>query len=112
MEESCEMPKHGAVDSLTLPTYQKEAELKDLKHLCNTMEELERSVQDISKIEEKHKQQKCVSWLDKETANLADEIGGDDREKPIDTTYVMEDPRYKSALRVDTGSRDTTEYEH
>merc|ERR1711874_860618 len=30
MNESHEMQQHGAVDSLTLPTYQKEAELKDL----------------------------------------------------------------------------------
>jgi len=64
--------QHGAVDSLTLPSYDKESELKDMKHLCNTMEELEKSVQNVSKIEETHKQQKFVSWFDKETASLAD----------------------------------------
>merc|ERR1711895_353162 len=48
-----------------------------------------------------------MGWLDKETANLADEIRGDDREKPLDTTYVMEDPRYKTALRVVTQALET-----
>merc|ERR1711874_301133 len=36
MEESWEVLGHEAIDSLNLPAYQKEADLKDFKHLCNT----------------------------------------------------------------------------
>merc|ERR1711874_788718 len=89
-----EVLPHKAVDSLSLPTT---AELKDMKDLCKTMEDINQSVQDITSMEEKYKPKKGVSWFDKEV-----EAQKEGEEKPNDMTYVMEDPRYSTALKVVT----------
>merc|ERR1711874_742682 len=41
------------------------------------------------------------------TENQTDKTEGYDKETPNDTTYVMEDPRYNSALRVVTQALET-----
>merc|ERR1711913_276659 len=47
--------------------------------------------------EEMYKPKKGVSWFDKEV-----EIQNEGEKKPNDMTYVMEDPRYSTALKVVT----------
>ena len=100
MEVSWELLEHGAIDSLNLPAYQKKADLDDFKHLCNTMDVLEKSFKEMSMIEKKHKQQKGVTWKDREPVNQTENKEGNEEGKPSDTTYVMEDPNYKAALKI------------
>merc|ERR1711874_426331 len=94
MDESWEVLPHKAVDSLSLPT---KVELRDMKDLCKTMEDINESVLDMTSMEEKYKPKRGVSWYDR---NANDSIEGE--EKPNDITYVMEDPRYSTALKVVT----------
>merc|ERR1711874_655776 len=61
----------------------------------------------------KHKQKKFVSWFDERTASPAnrnketDPTQTNDKGEDINITYIMEDPRYCSAMSVVTKALET-----
>merc|ERR1711874_606822 len=59
---------------------------------------LEKSFKEMSVIEKKHK--KGVTWKDREPGNQTEKKEGNEEGKQSDTTYVMEDPNYKAALKI------------
>ena len=114
MEDSFEILSSNAVDSMTLPRYNKEGyNMNSLKLWYDSLKVLDTTIDNVSVLEESNKQEDIVKIYDVKTAAIArrneeirpsqesdTEVEGlkKEIEEIRNVTFVMEEPQYGSAL--------------